>query len=140
MSTEEHVQLRIEGRLSPETNDHGVCLFGDGESLVDQFSNGLIGLDPDDLLIDPCPLRAENVPRCVTVGRCSCGIVGCGSVEVEIRRDHHEVIRTALDSSKRVHFLAVQYDAEIDRALHDLTWETPERTASRLISQVEDRT
>ena len=37
--------------------------MGDEESLVDRFSNGLIGLDPGDLLIDPCPLRAENLPR-----------------------------------------------------------------------------
>src|SRR5215472_18585129 len=130
MSTQEHVQLRIEVRPSQETNDHEVCLLGDGESLVDRFSNGLIGLDPDDLLIDPCPLRAENVPRRVTVGRCSCGIVGCGSVEVEIRRDHDEVIWTGLNSSQRVYFLAVQYDAEVERAFRDHTWETPERTAS----------
>ena len=140
MNTEEHVQLRIGVRPSPETNDHEVCLLGDGESLVDRFSNGLIGLDPDDLLIDPCPLRAENVPRRVTVGRCSCGIVGCGSVEVEVRRDHDEVIWTGVNSSQRVYFLAVQYDAEIERALRDHTWETPERTASRLISQTVDRT
>jgi len=139
MSAEGYLQLRIEVRPSPETNDHEVRLLGDGENLVDRFSSGLIGLDPDDLLTDPCPLRAENVPRRVTVGRCSCGIVGCGSVEVEIRRENDEVIWAKLDSSKRVRFLAVEYDAEIERALHDHTWETPERTASRLISHAVDR-
>jgi len=50
--------------------------MADGESLVDRFSTGLIGLDPDDLLTDSCGLRAENKSRCVTIGRCSCGIVG----------------------------------------------------------------
>ena len=140
MSAQGYIQLRIEVRPSPETNDHEVCLLGDGESLVDRFSSGLIGLDPEDLFTDPCPLRAENNPRRVTVGRCSCGIVGCGSVEVDIRRDHDEVIWTALDSSKQVHFLAVQYDGEVERALHDHTWETPDRTASRLISQAVNRT
>ena len=74
----------------------------------DRFSSGLIGLDPDDLLTDPSPLRAESSSRAVIIGRCSCGIVGCGSVEVEIRRDHDHVIWMAMDSSQQVCFLADQ--------------------------------
>jgi hypothetical protein len=116
-----------------------VQLLADGKSLVDRFSSGLIGLDPDDLLADPCPLRAENSSRPVIIGRCSCGIVGCGSVEVEIRTDHHHVIWMSMDSSQQVCFLAAQYDAEVDRALQDHSWETPERKAARLICQAVDR-
>jgi hypothetical protein len=103
------------------------------------FSSGLIGLDPDDLLTDPCPPRAENSSRPVIIGRCSCGIVGCGSVEVEIRRDQDHVMWVSMDSSQQVCFLAAQYDAEVDRALQDHSWETPERKAARLISQAVDR-
>jgi hypothetical protein len=140
MNDQGYAQLRIEVRPSPETNDHEVRLMADGESLVDRFSTGLIGLDPADLLTDSCGLRAENESHRVTVGRCSCGIVGCGSVEVDIRRDHEQVIWTATDSSQQVRFPAAQYGAEVERALRDHTWETPERTASRLISQAVDRT
>jgi hypothetical protein len=86
--------------------------MADGESLVDRFSTGLIGLDPDDLLTDSCGLRAENESHRVTIGRCSCGIVGCGNVEVDIRRDQQQVIWTATDSSQQVRFPAAQYDAE----------------------------
>lgn len=139
MDAKECVELRIEVRASPETNDHEVRLLADGKSLVDSFSSGLIGLDPDDLLTDPSPLRAESSSRAVIIGRCSCGIVGCGSVEVEIRRDHDRVIWMAMDSSQQVCFLADQYDAEVERALRDHSWETPERTAARLISIVVDR-
>jgi hypothetical protein len=139
MNAQECVELRIEVRPSPETNDHEVQLLADGKSLVDRFSSGLIGLDPDDLLTDPCPLRAENSPRPVIIGRCSCGIVGCGSVEVEIRRDHDHVMWMSMDSSQQVCFLAAQYDAEVNRALQDHSWETPERKAARLIFQAVDR-
>jgi hypothetical protein len=138
MNPKECVELRIEVRPSPGTNDHEVQLLADGKSLIDRFSSGLIGLDPDDLLTDPCPLRAENSSRPVILGRCSCGIVGCGSVEVEIQRDHDHIIWMSMDSSQQVCFLAAQYDTEIDRALRDYSWETPERTAARLISQAVD--
>jgi hypothetical protein len=139
MNVQKCVELRIEVRPSPETNDHEVQLLADGKSLVDRFSSGLIGLDPDNLLTDPCSLRAENSSRPVIIGRCSCGIVGCGSVEVEIRRDHDHVMWVSMDSSQQVCFLAAQYDAEVDRALQDHSWETPERKAARLISQAVDR-
>src|SRR6266851_2773078 len=105
MNAQECVELRIQVQPSPETNDHEVQLLVDGKSLVDCFSSGLIGFDPDDLLTDPCPLRAENSSRPVIIGRCSCGIVGCGSVEVEIRRDHDHVMWMSMDSSQQVCFL-----------------------------------
>ena len=140
MNAQELVELRITVRPSPETNDHEVCLTAEGESLIGHFSDGLIGMDPDDLLSDPCPLRAEDSSRRVVIGRCSCGIVGCGSVEIEIRRDHDEVIWMAGDSSRQVRFRAAQYDAEVERALLDHTWETPDRTAARLIALAVDRT
>lgn len=92
MDAKECVELRIEVRATPETNDHEVRLLADGKSLVDRFSSGLIGLDPDDLLTHPSPLRAESSSRAVVIGRCSCGIVGGGSVEVEIPRHHDRVI------------------------------------------------
>lgn len=37
-------------------------------------------------------------PRPVIIGRYSCGIVACGSVEVEIRTDHDHVIWMSMDS------------------------------------------
>ena len=114
MNDQGYAQLRIEVRTSPETNDYEVGLMADGESLVDRFSTDLIGLDPDDLLTDSCGLRAENESHRVTIGRCSCGVIGCGNVEVDIRSDHEQVIWTATDSSQQVRFLAAQYDAEVE--------------------------
>ncbi len=52
------MELRIEVLPSPETNDHEVRLLGDGDNLTHLFDHSLMGLDPDDLLREPCPLRA----------------------------------------------------------------------------------
>jgi hypothetical protein len=61
MNDQGYVQLRIEIRPSSETNDHEVRLMADGESLVDRFSTGLIGLDPHEPLENHlCHVRRQN--------------------------------------------------------------------------------
>ena len=132
-------KFRIEVRSSPETNDHEVRLLADGEDLIQYFSPDMMGLDPSDLLVEPCPLRVENDSHTTMIGRCHCGVVGCGSVAVKIRRDHDQVVWQALHSDAKVQFRASQYQAEIERALGDSSWETPERTAARLIAKTVDR-
>ena len=116
-----------------------VCLFADETDLVEQFESGYMGLDPYDLLIEPCALRAGNSPHVALIGRCGCGIIGCGSIEVTIQKVGERVIWTSADSSRSVQFEASQYHAEVERALNDHTWETADRTAGRLILQSIDR-
>src|SRR5258706_16411511 len=94
--------FRITVRSSPETNDHEVCLLGDDVSLVELFAPDLMGLDPDDLLIEPCPLRGAIAPHPAVIGRCGCGIIGCGSVAVKIRSEGTRVSWTAINSVQRV--------------------------------------
>lgn len=103
-----------------------------------------MGLDPDDILIEPCPLIGEADRRLATVARCSCGIVGCGRVEVEIRRSNDRVVWECVEYTDTGHpttleFLAQPYEAEIQRALHDHSWETPDRTAARLLASLLNR-
>src|SRR5262249_30873519 len=43
------------------------------------------------------------------------------------------------DSLEGMRFLATHYDAEVDRALTDTSWETPDRTAARLLAGKVDR-
>jgi hypothetical protein len=132
--------FRITVRPSPETNDHEVWLFADGMNLVELFAPDLMGLDPDDLLVEPCVLRAETSPHPAVIGRCRCGIIGCGSAAVNIHAEGNRVIWAADDSAKRIQFDATQYALEIERALQDLSWEPPDRTAARLIARAVDRT
>jgi hypothetical protein len=134
------VQLRIAVRPSPETGDHEVCLFGDDENLVDVFGGRSIGLDPTDVLLSPCPLIGQPFSRQVLIARCDCGVIGCGDVRVNLVRTADIVTWSAVHapSIQRI-FHAPTYHAEIVRALNDHAWETPERTASRLLAELVDR-
>ena len=118
---------------SPETNDHEVRLYADDVDLVDMFASGLMGVDPKYLLTEPCALRATKMSHYAVIGRCRCGVIECVSAKVEIHLDGSEVIWSAGDTSHSVRFDSAQYSWEIDRALIDFSWETPERTAARKI-------
>jgi hypothetical protein len=133
--------FRIDVRPSPETNDHEVRFVADDEDIIARRWNDMIGLDPDDILLTPCPLRATAEPHKVTVARCSCGVIGCGSIEVEVARSSDSVEWTwgNADSPEGMRFLATNYDVEVERALADTSWETADRTAARLLAGKVDR-
>jgi len=140
MSTgEERVTLRIQVRPSPETNDHEVLLFGDDQNLVERFGDKSIGLDPDEILVKPCPLLLLGADDCL-IGRCDCGVIGCGDVRVQVSVAEELVRWVAVDGPREPVLFDLQaYTSEVLRALNDHAWETPERTASRLIREAVDR-
>ena len=127
------VRLAISVRPSPDTNDHEVVLVGDDQNLVERFGAGAIGLDPDDMLIAPSPLLPATPRQCL-VGRCDCGVIGCGDVFVTIAVGPEFVVWSAIDEPRApIHFVTSQYRSEVERAVGDHSWETQERTAARLI-------
>jgi hypothetical protein len=131
--------LRILVRSSPETNDHEVVLLGNDDVLLARFGHGAIGLDPDDILVEPCPLITNGSRECL-IGRCDCGVIGCGDVRVQIAIDAECVSWSSLNGrGPRVTFDLKAYSNEVARALGDHSWETPDRTAARLIAQGIDR-
>ena len=131
--------LRIQVRPSPETNDHEVLLFGDDQNLVERFGDKSIGLDPDEILVQPCPLLLAGAHDCL-IGRCDCGVIGCGDVRVEVSVGEELVRWAAADGPREPVLFDLQtYTSEVLRALNDQSWETPERTASRLIREAVDR-
>ena len=73
----------------------------------------------------------------VTIARCECGILGCGSVDVEVGSAGEKAIW--IEGGRTLRFARDQYDAEVARARTDTTWETPERTAARLVRESVDR-
>jgi hypothetical protein len=140
-TTKSYSTFRIEVRPSPETNDHEVRFFGDDEDIISHFWNDMMGLDPDDILLTPCPLHATAEPHKATVARCSCGVIGCGSIDVEVTRSSESVDWTwgNANSHEVLRFVSTNYDAELKRALTDMSWETPDRTAARLLAARVDR-
>ena len=132
--TGDPVRLRISVQPSPETNDHEVLLMGDDQDLVARFGDGSIGLDPDDVLTSPCPLIPGMFATECLIGRCDCGVLGCGDVRVTVSLEGELVAWSAVQGTRGpVSFRLGQYLAEVERALVDHSWETPERTVSRHI-------
>lgn len=125
-------------RPSPEINGHEVLLLGDGQNLTALFDADLMGLDPCDLLTPPSPLEAHEIGHTTPIGRCQCGYVGCCSVSVAIKLEGLQVRWRGIKTDCIVMFDGGQYTREIERALADYSWETPERTASRLITRAID--
>ena len=76
---------------SPDTNDHEVKIFIDGEEFIRRHWPNMMGMDPDDLL-SYRHLSAQDEPHEATVVRCGCGVVGCGSASVRISGQGGRVI------------------------------------------------
>jgi len=138
MNGEKQSSFRINVVPSRISNDHEVHFFADETNLIDFFGDANLGLDPWDVLTNTCQLRAQSTSHHALIGLCGCGCLGCGDLEVQIQRDGDYVIWTSWDKSQQVSFSAPQYDAEIERALLDHSWETPIRTAERLIASTID--
>ena len=94
-----------------------------------------MGLDPSGFLVADCPLAAGPFPRNLLIGRCSCGCLGCGDVTV-LASLEGDVLTWTHDVRPTIqrHFDWSSYRAEITRAVSDHSWETPERTAARLLA------
>jgi hypothetical protein len=95
-----------------------------------------LGMDPADILEPVNRLVAVAKPAVVPIARCTCGVHGCGGTDVTIVRDGDRVHwdwSGEVPMARGVSFDAAAYDAEVARVAADHSWETPERTAGRLI-------
>lgn len=137
---------QIEFRVEPsqETNDHEVRIIIDGQDLIREHCSNMMGLDPDDILHDRF-LAPRDSPFEATVARCSCGVVGCGSATVEVSSDVETVTWNCWDGGLaafnpgRIVFQKSHYLDALSKALTDHSWETPDRTAARLLANKVDR-
>lgn len=120
--------LRIEVSPSPESNDHQARILIDGEDWL--WRAGAIGLDPPDLLKE---LAKQQGP--ITVGRCTCGCLGCGDVEVDVQR-HGTHVEWIATGGALLQFGAAQYDQEVVRFRDDHSWETLGRRVEREVGDV----
>ena len=139
-----------------------VRILVDGEDPFAKVAPGWGGFDPDDILGSDSPLLpVGGGGRRVAVYRCSCGEAGCGSIaplvvtSADGRYVHWIDFRdfvgrfagplaaypdTDDDEGKSwnlpdLRFALDPYQAEIRRSTADLSWETPRRTAARLLHE-----
>ena len=129
---------------SPDTNDHAVLIFIDGRDLIQDHSPDMMGMDPDEILHNRF-LAPQVSPFEATVARCTCGVVGCGSATVEISTEGEAVVwdswdgALAVSNPGRIVFQKTHYLEALTKAVNDHSWETPDRTAARLLETKVDR-
>lgn len=100
-----------------------------------------MGMDPYDVLIPENRFAATETARRIPIARCECGTYGCGVTDVSILRDGdvvHWDWHDEVPMNRGVTFPAAEYDAEVARLAADLSWETPDRTAGRLVLTLAD--
>ncbi|GAA4878546.1 hypothetical protein [Saccharopolyspora cebuensis] len=97
---------------------------------------------PDELLRPDGPLVATAGPHEVRLAEAECTEQCCGALYVTIRRDGEHVVWSGWDppairenSLPEFRFDARQYQAELDRAWSDRSWEWPAATVARLLEQ-----
>jgi hypothetical protein len=135
----DHLRLAVaptpatDGRFHVEIHVNDVEMTAAGAGL---------GMDTFDLLIPDNLLLATDQPRRVPVARCGCGIYGCGATAAVIQRVG-DTVRWEWQAEKPMDrdavFNATAYEIEVLRAAADHRWETPERTAGRLVLEAVDR-
>ncbi len=129
---------KIEFHIQPSSGspDHEVRILVNG---IDIIPDKMLGLDPVDGWEESLlGQEALTSPGELIYARCSCGVVGCGSDAVDVTRSESAVTWTFKWTSKKSFtFDARQYDSAIAELKSDFGWETPERTAERLIKNLD---
>jgi|CXWL01.1.fsa_nt_gi hypothetical protein len=119
-------KLTFEIRPSPETNDHELLVLVDGKTVL---SEDYMGVDPPEFFAQFSKADAGQL----LIGRCRCGVVGCG--------DYHVAVETAPDSvtwreRKEFRFDRGEYEGAVLNASRDFSWEDQKRRAERLAGEI----
>lgn len=129
---------------SPKTNDCDVRIFIDGEDFIQNHWPDMMGMDPDDILSYDV-LAPSDSPHNAVLIRCGCGVAGCGHVTARIYQDDDHVIWDSWSGDEgnpppeSLIFEKNHYIQAVKDAVNDHGWETPDRTAARLLKGIVDR-
>lgn len=104
---------------------------------VEMTSKGAgLGMDPYAVLVPVNRFVPSGEPTTVPVARCECGVYGCGVTDVRIAKTSRGIEWEWLGEKpmgRAVHFEEAAYLEEVERVSADHSWETPVRTAGRLV-------
>lgn len=117
---------------SQESNDHEVRPLISGADLLDSIRASDLGLDPPQFFKQPGLLKGGEI----LIGRCSCGVLGCGDQQVEVEITGDQFI-WFLAGDRRIEFDRTQYETAIAQNASNTAWESLERTAERLVGSLD---
>jgi hypothetical protein len=109
--------LALQFEASPYSNDHQVRPVIDGIDLLRAFADDSLGIDPPQCFRQPALGRGGKL----LIGRCSCGDVGCGPVQVDVSAADRHVI-WQVETERAYHFELQQYFECFERASLNTTW------------------
>lgn len=122
-------KLTFSFAASPESNDHEVRpLVEDMDILSVAPGGSYLGLDPPEFFRQASLINGGEL----IIGRCGCGVVGCGDYIATVEVSTDTVVWT-ITSTKRFAFDREQYLRCIRAGTTETSWESVERTAERLI-------
>lgn len=113
---------------SPESNDHQVRIYIDCN---DYLSEDYLGIDPPNFFDQDSLLNGGEA----IIGRCCCGVEGCGDLIVNIELMDHLVV-WSFHNGQTYEFVPGQYISTINKHSNDYSWEDVNRTAERLVTEV----
>jgi hypothetical protein len=121
---------------SPTSNDHQVRIVVDGTDLVTEFGNESLGIDPPVFFRQP----ALHANGSLALARCGCGVPLCGDTTAVAIHNSDTIVWLGLPKTRfgdSITFDRLQFMDAVRVANADLSWETPERTAERLIAALD---
>ena len=111
-----------------QSNDHQVRILIDGDDWLDASP---LGLDPPEFFSQPA-LRSSGE---LIVGRCDCGVLGCGDTTVDVSRELG-LVKWTNANGLDLAFSEIEFDLAISFASNDFTWEDCNRESERLAGQI----
>ncbi|MEW1722687.1 hypothetical protein [Streptomyces sp. NPDC093109] len=136
-----HFEIRVVVPTDARNEGVEVRPLADGEDTIEHAFDDGRAMDPRDLLSTAETLVATEAPHEVLLAEARCAVGCCGALYVTIRRDGDHVVwdrwRNPADDVDlpEVRFDAVQYRAEVERAVADRGWEWPARIVARLLER-----
>jgi len=127
------MQLGFKFLPSEFSNDHQARIIVDGHDILQGIDNSLLGIDPVEFFSQPS-LRSSGE---LLIGRCECGCVGCGDVSVVVCRSSEKVEWLSVSPELAFVFPLPGYDVTVAAGTSDVSWESLERTAERLVSKLD---
>ena len=114
---------------SPETNDHEVRALVDGHDLLGSLVSSGLGIDPPQFFAQKTLRESGSL----LIGRCHCGVVGCGDMRVRVEVSGDRVLWHLSNGGSHA-FERERYLDAITTAAASTDWETPQRHAERLVA------
>jgi hypothetical protein len=124
-------QLSFRFVVPKDSSYHQARVIVDGKDILED--SDYIGMDP----VEFFEQKALRSSGWLLVGRCNCGIASCGSFEVLVNRTNDAVEWAMNDQpeAEKYVFNLVEYDRCVEKYAADISWETTDRTAERLIAE-----